>query len=441
MSSERKNSSLVLWAGELKPAKSVLGVLNGSEDYVVSNKFFATKSHFDPKYDAIGVYAGTPDTSKGYRLKSPSIWWKDPSTGSFTRWYVIAWNDRKNTPKQYFIIKPPTVEAINKPAVKLLTIPNGKETPVSEAEANMLAIDYQLSVIMQVLLFSTAFGVDIGTYGAKEMSNEAFFTRFASDIESACKEQGIADKEPLVFDGKMVESFTSPPLYAAIDKIYWPVVENGEEEEPTRAFKTIWESIKDSYSGALGKKGFKTKCPATLKKIMDSSNFCPSPSMRTAVIHKDDKYVKRVQMKVTFRVLNGTGSNAKFCTKILKVSKNEKKPKKVPLTRKLMPEVYGAKEANPVPDNIKGVGRNGFIYLKPSIDFAYYSQGQPTTHWDVDYMRAARVATRIDDYDNNDEYADQSEEDSDSEKRGTGTGLSEDDEGDGYQAPGDDDAI
>ena len=434
--SDRK---LVIYAGRIRPAKFVLGMFNGTEDFVIANRFFQRESHYTDKDDITKA----KELEAGLKLPTPRIWWKDPTTRAFTSNYIIVWaDDKEDKNKHYYFFKPPNSAAgpnFWKRGMNLSVSTNDKDHPFHNAEKNLIQFDYQLSIAMQVLLFANAFGINIGAYGTGEMSNKDFFNRFAEDIDTMCKEQGISPKAPLIFDDAMIDSFEHAPPFGKEDGIPFPAIESESGEEPQKAFKTVWDSIKDSYGGYLSKKPLKTKCPPCLQNITRTNNCVPCPTFRRSyqINREDDKYRIRFDTKITLEI-KVDKSNPNYNPDIKEdfLTHFSKKTGFGVADEKFTAHLWGG-----TPDNLfpatKGQGHTGLIFLRPMLNFKYYKNGTPTTKWKV--IRISTKKTKVavvDDFKIEGEvYSDSEEENEEMALSKGGAVTSTADSDDGYEDP------
>lgn len=432
--SDRK---LILFAGKLRPAKNVLSMFNGTEDFVIANRFFPRESHYTEKDDITKA----KELEAGLKMPSPKIWWRDPNTRAYTINYVIVWaDDKDDKEKYYYFFKPPN-SAISgnfwKKTMNLSTGTNDKEHPFHNAEKNLIQIDYQLSIAMQILLFANAFNINIGEYGTGEMSNKEFFTRFGDDIDNVCKEQGIAPKAPLIFEDAMIESFNQPPPFGKENGVPFPALEN-DGEEPQKGFNTVWDSIKDSYGSFLAKKPLKTKCPPCLQKITSSANYVPCPTFKRSfqINKEDDKYNIRFDTKISLDIkLDKSNPNYNPDVKDEYLTRYPKKVGFGVADEKFTAHLWGGTPENIFPAG-KGQRHMGLIFIKPLLNFKYYKNGTPTIKWKAIRISTHKVkATVSDDFHIEGEcYSDSEEEVDKNELSKTGAALNVDSD-DGYDDP------
>lgn len=436
--------TLILYAGEIKPAKSVLGMFNGSESFVISNRFFQTESMYDPNKDDI---TKRKENDSGFRLSSPHIYWKDPKTGAFVKGCCIAWNEKEHERKKYYAMKPSAQawagKCWDKQIMKVLISPNDKDNKIQNSEKNLLLIDYQFSIGMQVLLFANVFGIDLSKYGSGEMANDAFFAKFAEDIDGVCKDLGVSPKEPLIFEEAMIKSFTNAPYFGKHQKIYVPAESQGEDEPIMPAFKTIWDSVADSYKSQLSKKPLKSKCPPALTKILADPTYLPCPNFKLTIgpnKKEDGKWKNFFDAKLRFTI-KFPEKDANFNPNITMYSRYQVSKDKIdPINRKFMARLWGGKENAPYPKDKIGALHEGFIFMRPNIDFQYYATGQPTITWAVDKIAIKDIKISTVEYaDGNDCFqSDSDSDDSDEEVGRSGAKLAADDDDDGYRSMEDD---
>ena len=428
----------VIFAGELIPATTILGLLNGTEQYVIANKYFPKESLYSPKYDDITVKSS--EGPNGFRLRGPTIYIKSPK-GEFVRNYVIAWTMDKNSQKRYYILKP-SEQSLNpmKQQMNLLVKPNMFADPPKEDDLNMAAFEYQILMATQVLIVANMFGVDLSKYKT-ETTNDAFFTRFANELNTILKEKCTENEKKLQlveFDKGMIDSFVKIPVYGVIDKNCVPVLEETQaDEELVQAFTSFWDAIKKSFKKYLEKPNKylpDLEIPATLTKLLSENNFQPLPTFRSQkIITKDDKSITSFDAKLRITSAAEPGSDGarefKYTTK-QKVSADSVKP----LTMSNMIRLWGGTTKEPNPKDKRGEAHEGKIYVIPRLDLKYYKQGNPTMSWITDKLCIRVIKQQEEDYDGGEEYYDESSDDKLHDKQGASIPEPTSDE-DGYNSP------
>ena len=425
----------VIYAGDIIPAKSILGVLNGTEQFIISNKYFPKETYYNAKYADITLKAS--ETANGFRLKPPAIFIKDSKTGRYVRKYVIAWTKDKNSQKRYFVMKPPeqSVNPIKQPMQLMVKVNQYSESP-KEEDLNIAAFEYQALMAVQVVLVANMLCIDLSKYKT-ETTNEEFFGRLSKDLNAILNEKCTDKKtQPIEFDKEMIESFVKIPTYGIIDKNVVPVLDEPQGDEFVQSFTTFWEVVKKSFKKYIEKP---TKylpdvdVPNSLTKLLSENNYQPIPTFRLQRIIKDDssKLIFDAKIKIVFLTGNAeTDEKTRYPTK-QKVGPNKVEPINLTTLNKL----WGGSIKEPLPKDKRGEAYEGKMYIIPIFALKYYKQGNPTIAWSVDKMCVRTIKTASqDDYDGGEEYYDESTDDGVRDKQGAAIAEPVSDE-DGYEEP------
>ena len=145
-----------IYASDLSIAKSVIGLLDGSEQFCFENPYFNVKGI--PKPDLKSFLEIKSTTSKfGVMLNHIAIWLRG-NNGVFTKYYSIGYTSTERTnngeitkqPKEYYVRKPfDTSGMANKMKHKLSITP--VKGNIKAEDINLVNIDYQFSMVMDVL--------------------------------------------------------------------------------------------------------------------------------------------------------------------------------------------------------------------------------------------------------------------------------------------------
>lgn len=430
------SATQVIFAGEIDVAKSILGIFNGTEAYAIANKYFPKETGYNSKHDDLSTRMASK-SDKGFRLKAPTILMRNKN-GKLDKWFIIAWTADKGSQKDYFFKAPDSKvnidEIFKRKRVDLYVSPNSRRDDVREDDERLAAMDYQLIMATQVLLFANLFGVNLSAY--TEEDNKAFFSRFEKEI-NGIMEGATGKKGSLSFDDAMIESFTNIPTYGRMEnKLLVPAVAEIQEDEEVLkpAFNSIWDSVKRAFSKQLGNPSkylSSLKIPTDLTSIVSAINYCPIPSAVRKFVKFGENYETAFDLRVRIRPkLDESGGWSRYTRQ--KISKD----KTINLTRDGTYKLWGGSKSSPRPQGKRGESFEGKIFFKPELDLMYFPQGSPTMRWEVDKLsiQKKRVET-IDDYDGGEEYYDESEGEGIPSKLGATLSTGDSDEDDGYSSP------
>ena len=390
-------SKQFIYATDIKLPKSPIGLLDGSEQFCFENPYFNVAGMSKPDKKSFLEVKGT-NSKFGVMLNQIYILFKG-ANNVFTKYYAIGYTETVNTgtridkrPKEYFIMRPFDVTDLSKTnKYKLIVSPAKGE--VLKEDTILLKLDYQFSMVMDVLCISKILDIDLSKYSG--MNNEKFYRSYIGDINTILKEKGA--KKLMEFDETLVASFDDPPIFGKStrgDTI--PIYDLENSTEP--AFDTLFMSFYDTVSQIKSKlKGW--------EKVLQRANCAAFPSIRYMNFEKkgsDDEteHVKRFDSRLTFIIQLSTsdlGYNSKF-PECLVTRQQVNRTKIDKMTKTTLPKFWGGAMSDD--DKTRGATQKGCLYIVPQPIYRYYEKGCPTVDWRVEKVATQRVqTTTMSDYD------------------------------------------
>lgn len=354
-------STYLVYPVEIAKESSLINYINGKGPFWVENPFFAknvNKSVDAKKWLDEYVTKGSSNKDRQkFIISSPKIYIKNTKTGEYTDKFFIRWTPGGK--KEYNIWKP---YSANVSAIGTIKIPI---SPVSKdnVDGNLMLIQHQLSMVLEVLIVSKMFDLDLSEYDG--MTNDDFYMTLMGEINE--KIQPLIkskDHSTIEINEEMISDFNSPPTWSfnSFDDMRVP----SDEEMNIRYYtllQTICKYIRDRRTSA------KISSHDIYNKIMGNGNglkqFYVFPTY-SATISRDQKtdVVKKAFeiAKCEFRCQT---EKSKYATE-LKTSHTSS----TYLTKENIPMIWGGD---------KGKMRfEGCIYVSLSFDTRMYPTGKGT---------------------------------------------------------------
>lgn len=387
-----------IYASDLIIAKSVIGLLDGSEQFCFENPYFTVKGI--PKPDLKSFLEIKQTSSKfGVMLNHIAIWLRG-NNGVFTKYYSIGYTSTERTnngeitkqPKEYYVRKPfDTSNMANKMKHKLSVTP--AKGNIKAEDINLVNIDYQFSMVMDVLCAAKVMNINLSKY--KGMNNSDFYRTFITDINAILTERGY--KKFIEYDETLVSSFTNVPMFGKSSRNELiPIYDVENSDEP--AFKTFFTAFYEAITS------IKTK-PKGWEKVFARSNCMAFPTFRFIDYEKkvDDERVEHIKLfdtKLSFNIeLNQSdpGYNPKFPDAfITKQQLNKSRTANMNLSS--LSKLWGGTLTDD--DKLNGATQRGCFYISPHPRYGYFEKGSPTIEWRVDKVVAHRIESATNTNDN-----------------------------------------
>ena len=375
-------SKLTIYASDIKPFKSVIGVFNGSEDFAIENPWFPIPGAkpCDPK-----SYMGTiPDSKGGLFLNAPRLLRKTP-TGTFTPFYAIGWTtvvQNQKLRKDYRIHAPYGGQPLKRKQ-KLMVSPGNRE--LADDDNKLLLFNWQLTMIEDVLLVARILDVNLARY--KDMDNTKFYNAFIKDVNEKLKARK-ADTL-MVVDEELVNAWMNPPIVSK-NKRKEEIFINDINKPQEMAFQSLMQAFYESITSIGDATNFNGKF---LERIWDKPNCFAVPTFRLKTfIRKDDPERNAILSLDTRLIVYAKVDDPKdpdFKAKIpdsLCTSRQISKTKKVKITKQTMPELWGETEYHTNPEKHESATYSGCIFIAPTLSFSFHEKGCPTIDWRIDTL-------------------------------------------------------
>lgn len=380
---------VVLYASELNLPKNIIEWIDGSGQFCFANPWFDVPGI--GKIDKKTYLDMKPDSQYGIYLNSPYLYVRDingvfASSYNFPIGYAnISKQGSQITkiPKDYWICRPyDTSNYCRNMKCKIDVSPMKSGDTYDKADINMVTMDYQVSVVMAVLLLAKINELNLTTY--KGLNNLQFLTKLCTEINGVMKER---IPKPVEIDTSTIDilanSFTDPPFYTKNSKNELIPVYDLDGSEPS--FTDIYTLFREAVikGKGLGKYGAWEK---VLKKpvggIIPTIRYSPYESKRDG----DGVYKMNLKCRFVFNVLvdrtdpEYKAENAKRSAK-MQISATELKA----LHKNDMPALWGAIAAqeNEAQPTARGMAHKGCIFLNYNPIFRYSEKAGPTMEWIV----------------------------------------------------------
>ena len=378
-----------VYASELKPFTSVIGLFDGSEEFAIDNPFFQLPGckQCDPKAWLNAI----PDSKGGLFLNGPRLLKKNANK-VFSAIFVIGWTSvvqNQKLKKEYRIHAPVAQETLKRKQ-KLMVSPGSME--IGEDDAKLILFEWQLTLAMDVMVVAKVLNINLNKY--KGMSNEQFYHAYISDINTELKK--LKAQTMIEYDEELVKSWTQPPIASKSkrkDDIFIYDITNPQDP----AIEPLMSSFYESITSIRGK--VPTFEPKGIERVWSRPNCFAIPSFKyKTYMNKQDPDAGLQQVfdgRLTFISLvpkTDKEYNPKFPENLCTI-KQVSRTQKVKLTKEILPELWGATTYNPNPERHESAKHAGCIFLSPSLNFSFHEKGSPGLDWRVDTYALSRVVT------------------------------------------------
>ncbi|MGI5841627.1 MAG: hypothetical protein ACOX6N_05420 [Patescibacteria group bacterium] len=390
-------SKQFIYATDIKPPKTLIGLLDGSEQFCFENPYFNVAGMTKPDKKTFLEVKGT-NSKFGVMLNQIYILFKG-ANNVFTKYYAIGYTETVHTgsridkkPKEYYVMKPFDVSDLGRSnKYKLIVSPAKGE--IFPEDLVLLKLDYQFSMVMDVLCISKILDIDLSKYSG--MNNEKFYKAYIGDINEIIKEKGA--KKLMEYDEILVTSFDDIPTFGKSSRGETiPIYDLENNMDP--AFDTLFMSFYDSISSIKSKlRGW--------EKVLQRPNCAAFPSIRYMCFEKKDsdgeiEYVKRYDGRFMFIIQlspGDSGYNPKFPEGL--VTRQQVSRTKIDkLTKNSLSKLWGGAMSDD--EKYKGATQRGCLFVVPQPIYRYYEKGNPTIDWRVEKVATQRIQmTAMVDYD------------------------------------------
>lgn len=382
---------VVLYASELNLPKNIVEWLDGSGQFCFSNPWFDVPGI--GKVDKKTYLEMKPDSQYGIYLNNPYLYVRDingvfASAYNFPIGYANISKQGQQIvkiPKDFWICRPyDTANYCRGMKCKLDISPLKNGDAFDKADTNLILMDYQVSVVMVVLLLAKVNDLNLNKY--KGLNNLQFLTKFCDEIDATISErvQKSVKIDRSTID-MLANSFVEPPYYSKNTKNELVPVYDLDANEAS--FTDLYTLFREAIirSKALSKYGNWEK---VLKKpvgaMIPSIRFVPYESKRDG----DGIYKLSLKCRFTLVVLvdktdpDYKAEVAKRTTK-MQVSQNELKA----LHTNEVPALWGAIAAQDNDTQVtRGMSHKGCIFLTYNPVFRYSEKVGPTMEWTVNRL-------------------------------------------------------
>lgn len=400
-----------VYATDITLPKSVIGLLDGSEQFCFENPYFPVAGIPKPDMKQFLEVKGL-NSKYGVFLNSISIYYKG-ANGVFTKQYAIGYTETFNTgtgidkkKKDYYIMKPFEVNKLGDSYKHKLIISPAKGEILNE-DKTLLNLDYQFSMVMDVLCISKMLNINLNKY--KGMPNDTFYKSFITDINAFLKNKG--SKKEIEYDEALVNSFNDPPIIGKSERgetVPVCILDDGKNVETLfeTLFMKFYESIlkiKNQFKG--------------WEKVLQRSNCASFPSIKLIDFEKKSSdeeitHIPRFDGRFTFYIQLTKGDKG-YSDKIpdgLITRQQVTKQKIDKLTKATLPKLWGGAMSDD--DKVKGATQQGCLYVVPQPIFRYYEKGCPTIDWRVEKIATRRIMSASSaDYDEGCDFVGDGDED------------------------------
>lgn len=397
-------SKEIVYAGDIENAKSIIGLLDGSEMFCVENPYFKVGGMraIDKK---TFLAIKQPTSTYGTMLNPVYLMVKTMRNKPFNSRFAIGYISSKGVGKNYYVMRPYETNKLTESVrQKLIVVPSGEP---SKEDTNLAVLDYQLCMVMEVLLISVIMNVDLSKYAGVH-DNNVFYKRFCMEVTNKMKSNVDLNDQVLEVDDRYINSFNKPPYYASREKKHVPISELGKIKSTINSlFAKFYDLYLDAdYHIHVGKWRDVVTANAVSVPSIRLIDYCKRGSTEHSA-RFDGRLTFCIQLSQTDKGFNPNFKDFLVTQRALGGGKYQ------PLTPTTLASLWGGSLSDP--NTSKGATQSGCLFIVPQLSFKFYNQGNPTVDWRVEKVAVKRNAMQLGvNYNDGDEFAGDDEQDENS---------------------------
>lgn len=361
---------LILYGNDIKPASSLIGLLDGSEQFCISSPFFEVPGI--PPENKTEFLSKTGESQYGIIFKAPRICARPKEGAPFVSSFKIGVAQALGIKKNFTICKPyGAANNILQKNKENLQISFGREP--DSIDDKLCLISHQFACALDVLLISKILGIDLADF-KDDHDNTSFYTKFCAKATEIIASKTDIEDHKLTVTQHFIDSFTNCPVYMKRDKKYGPMYQFGVPKSRMvtlmNAFYKLNADIDNSYLGDSS------------KLVTDSSCSIPKIMKEDYVNQKTNKHQMIVKLngQIIIKLNEGDpGYNEKMNGMATMVK--SKRGSEAPLTRSEAPTLWGGTASNTMMSNSKAY--SGCLYIKPVVTVKCFKSTNNVVEWRV----------------------------------------------------------
>ena len=155
----------VIYAGDITPAKSLIGLLDGTEMFCVENPWFVVPG-MRPIDKKTYMELKPSKASFGVMLSPVYLLVRTMDRKPFNSKFVIGYTNARGERKNYFVMKEYDISKIRENVRHKLIVSPGADKQISDE--NLIKLDQQLCMVMDVLLIAKIMDMDMKVLCSEE---------------------------------------------------------------------------------------------------------------------------------------------------------------------------------------------------------------------------------------------------------------------------------
>ena len=209
-------SKQFIYASDIVLPKSVIGLLDGSEQFCFENPYFSVPGITKPDKKSY-IEVKSVSSKFGVMLNSIYIFYKG-ANNVFTKQYAIGYTETSKIgstvvkkPKEYYVVKPFDTNDLGRTnRYKLIIMPSKNE--ICPEDDILAKLDYQFSMVMDVLCIAKILDINLSKYA--KMNNISL-----SDLIRNAVLEKIEDEYDLECYKKAMEEYKKNPKTYTMDEV------------------------------------------------------------------------------------------------------------------------------------------------------------------------------------------------------------------------------
>lgn len=395
----------VIYASEIKPVSSILGVFKGTESFCINNPYFNIPGmpNITPEQ-----YMEKKQKTAGWTLNNIQIGVKSKSNEDanlYTRRFVIGYNENADTRKPFYVARPyDTTQILKAYKHKVNINPNS----FSALDKGLSGLDYILCEAINAGIGLKLGDIDMRNY-AELTDNRAFFNKWAEDLTNyfKAKVNGKKLKGQITVSDEYIHSLTHTPFFITFEGKKFPVTDTDDPNTKiVSPLASLYEFCREN----------------NLLRTLESNWQCIIKSNCTMIPtiinirykNKKDEIISTINSRFSiYTEQEEKDPNKKpFTTYIVKLEEGKHK-----ITHDDMLSLWGSNRDDVMtntkdPRVKKGLMHDLKLYLLPTVSYGIYKQGNPYIEWRVDKINVMPKATNSNkDYTDGDTFNDKDRKD------------------------------
>lgn len=376
-------SKLIIYADQIKPAASIIGLIDGSEQFWFENPWFSVPGSkpVDKKTYLLPI---SDQSGSGAFLKSPKLLART-SAGGFTQNFSIGWT-RPKVLKEYRVNSPHKSVKDIKQKTKLLVSPCDSNTP---EDAAILTLAWKLNYVQDIVLIAHILDIDLAKY--KGAPNDKFLPAFVEECNKILQAAGAS--KTIVLDSAYTADFEVPQILHNLDSDNSIFISELGSDQPS--FKSVYQEFYESVKSIKTLKNRPKNKQYSCVWGRSGNGATPSVRWHSYIKAEDEEAtpLKLFDSRVTF-TLKLDPDDPQYNPRIpdfILTNNQVGKAKTIKLTKPALISLWGGTSWPSTAEKKESAIQSGCIFVRPAITYSYHAKGTPTVELQADTVVLHKV--------------------------------------------------